>query len=45
VLGLALARDLEGCEVSPEPMRRLGIEPRPTSDAIAAMAQKAVAKS
>jgi len=45
VLGLALARDLEGWQVSPEPMRRLGIEPRPTSDAIAAMAQKVVAKS
>jgi uncharacterized protein YbjT (DUF2867 family) len=39
VLGIALARDLEGERVSPEPMRRLGIEPAPTSERIAHMAQ------
>lgn len=35
VMGLSLTLDDEGCEVSPEPLRRLGIEPRPASDYIA----------
>ena len=34
VMGLALTMDEEGCEVSPEPLRNLGIEPRPASDYI-----------
>jgi hypothetical protein len=36
VLGMALTLDEEGCEVSPEPLRRLGIEPRSASDFITA---------
>jgi NADH dehydrogenase len=39
LFGIALVRDLEGEEVSPEPLRRLGIDPRPTSDYIGQMAQ------
>jgi uncharacterized protein YbjT (DUF2867 family) len=42
LLGLALVRDLEGERVSPEPLRRLGIEPRPTSEHITRMAQTAL---
>jgi uncharacterized protein YbjT (DUF2867 family) len=41
VFGIALVRDLEGERVSPEPLRRLGIEPRPTSERIRQMAQAA----
>jgi NADH dehydrogenase len=41
VFGIALVRDLEGERVSPEPLRRLGIEPRPTSKHITQMAQAA----
>jgi uncharacterized protein YbjT (DUF2867 family) len=42
LLGLALVRDLEGERVSPEPLRRLGIEPRPTSEHITQLAQTAL---
>jgi len=35
VMGLALVMDDEGVEVSPEPLRQLGIEPRSASDYIA----------
>jgi NADH dehydrogenase len=35
VMGMALVMDDEGVEVSPEPMRQLGIEPRSASDYIA----------
>ena len=28
VLGIALTNDVEGCDPGPEPLRRLGIEPR-----------------
>jgi hypothetical protein len=35
-------RDLEGERVSPEPLRRLGIEPRPTSEHITQMARAAL---
>lgn len=42
LLGMALVRDLEGERVSPEPLRRLGIEPRPTSERITQMAQAAL---
>jgi NADH dehydrogenase len=35
VMGMALVMDEEGVEVSPEPMRHLGIEPRSASDYIA----------
>lgn len=42
LLGIALVRDLEGERVSPEPLRRLGIEPRPTSEHIVQMAQATV---
>jgi hypothetical protein len=35
VMGMALVMDHEGVEVSPEPIRRLGIEPRSASDYIA----------
>ena len=45
VFGIALVRDLEGERVSPEPLRRLGIEPRPTSELIARMAQAALGAS
>jgi uncharacterized protein YbjT (DUF2867 family) len=41
VFGIALVRDLEGERVSPEPLRRLGIEPRPMSEQITRMAQAA----
>jgi NADH dehydrogenase len=41
IIGLALVRDREGERVSPEPLRRLGIEPRPTSECITQMAQAA----
>jgi NADH dehydrogenase len=41
VVGLALVRDLEGERVSPEPLRRLGIEPRPMSERIASMPRAA----
>jgi NADH dehydrogenase len=41
LLGMVLVRDLEGERVSPEPLRRLGVEPRPTSRHIAQMAQAA----
>jgi NADH dehydrogenase len=41
VFGMALVRDLEGERVSPEPLRRLGIEPRPMSERITQMAQAA----
>lgn len=43
LLGIALVRDLEGERVSPEPLRRLGIEPRPTSERITQMARGALA--
>jgi uncharacterized protein YbjT (DUF2867 family) len=43
LVGIALVRDLEGERVSPEPLRRLGIEPKPTSGRIAQMAQATVA--
>jgi NADH dehydrogenase len=39
VMGLALTLDDEGCEVSAEPLRRLGIEPRSASDFIATSAR------
>jgi nucleoside-diphosphate-sugar epimerase len=39
LFGMALVRDLEGERVSPEPLRRLGIEPRRTCELIAAMAR------
>lgn len=42
LLGMALVRDLEGERVSPEPLRRLGLEPRPTSERITQMAQAAL---
>ena len=42
LFGMALVRDLEGERVSPEPLRRLGIEPRPTSERITQMAQAAL---
>jgi NADH dehydrogenase len=42
LFGIALVRDLEGERVSPEPLRRLGIEPRPTSEHITQMAQAAL---
>jgi NADH dehydrogenase len=35
VMGMALVMDDEGVEVSPDPMRQLGIEPRSASDYIA----------
>ena len=35
VMGLTLTMDDEGCEVSPEPLRRLGVEPQSASDFIA----------
>jgi len=38
LFGIALVRDLDGELVSPEPLRRLGIEPRATSELIARMA-------
>lgn len=38
LFGTALVRDIEGEEVSPEPLRGLGIEPRPTSEYIEQMA-------
>ena len=41
VFGIALVRDLEGEQVSPEPLRRLGIEPRRMSEHITQMAQGA----
>ena len=41
VMGMALTMDQEGCVVSAEPVRRLGIEPRPASDFIAAMSHPA----
>ncbi|MGY1601642.1 SDR family oxidoreductase [Geodermatophilus sp. SYSU D00815] len=41
LLGMALVRDLQGDRVDPEPLRRLGLEPRATSDRIAAMAREA----
>ena len=34
-MGMALVMDDEGVEVSPEPMRQLGIEPQSASDYIA----------
>lgn len=34
-MGMALVMDDEGVEVSPQPLRQLGIEPRPASDYIA----------
>ena len=40
-LGMALVRDLQGEVVSPEPLRRLGIEPRPTSEWIEQLARSA----
>ncbi|WP_448627713.1 SDR family oxidoreductase [Geodermatophilus sp. URMC 64] len=40
LLGMALARDLQGEQVAAEPLRGLGIEPRATSDRITAMARK-----
>jgi len=39
LFGMALVRDLEGERVSPEPLRRLGIEPRRTCELIAAKAR------
>jgi NADH dehydrogenase len=41
LFGMALVRDIEGVRVSPEPLRRLGIEPRRTSELIAQMAHLA----
>jgi uncharacterized protein YbjT (DUF2867 family) len=41
LFGIALVRDLAGERLSPEPLRRLGIEPTPTSECIARMAQRA----
>ena len=41
LFGMALVRDLDGERVSPEPLRRLGIEPRPTSELVALMASAA----
>jgi NADH dehydrogenase len=37
LFGMALVRDIEGEEVSPEPLRRLGVEPRPTTQYIEEM--------
>jgi NADH dehydrogenase len=37
VMGMALSMDVDGCTIDPGPLRELGIEPRPMSDAIAAM--------
>lgn len=39
VMGLALTLDEEGCEVSAQPLRSMGIEPRSASDFIAAAAR------
>jgi uncharacterized protein YbjT (DUF2867 family) len=39
VMGMSLVMDQEGAEVSPEPMRQLGIEPRSASDYIATTAR------
>jgi nucleoside-diphosphate-sugar epimerase len=44
LFGMALARDLQGELVATEPLRRLGIEPRATSEAIAAMAGEAAVR-
>ena len=41
VLGMALARDLQGEQVATAPLLQLGIEPRRTSDRIEAMAREA----
>lgn len=41
VMGLALTMDDEGCEVSPEPLRQLGIEPRSASDYIVTTSSRA----
>jgi hypothetical protein len=43
MLGLPLVMDVEGCTVPPDDLRALGIEPRSTTDAIAAMAGARVA--
>jgi uncharacterized protein YbjT (DUF2867 family) len=37
VLGMALSMDVDGLDVDPGPLRRLGIEPRSTTEAIAAL--------
>jgi uncharacterized protein YbjT (DUF2867 family) len=37
VFGMALSMDVDGLSVDPEPLRRLGIEPRSTTAAIAAL--------
>jgi NADH dehydrogenase len=39
LFGMALVRDIEGEEVSPEPLRDLGVEPRSTSEYIEQMAR------
>jgi uncharacterized protein YbjT (DUF2867 family) len=41
VLGLSLTMDVQGSEVGPEGLRRLGIEPRSTTERIAEMARAA----
>jgi NADH dehydrogenase len=41
VMGMSLAMDVEGCAPSAEPLRELGIEPRPMSDAIRTLASSA----
>jgi NADH dehydrogenase len=43
LFGMALVRDIEGERVSPEPLRRLGIEPRRTSELIAQMVRLSAA--
>ena len=37
VMGMALSMDVDGCPVDPGTLRQLGIEPRPVTEAIAAM--------
>lgn len=39
IFGMAVIRDVQGERLSPEPLRGLGIEPRPTSELIARMSQ------